>query len=167
LQATCNASDFTVSNINLFVIKLVTIRILAHFDYAADTNVHLGNIRDLRLISLLCCGGFLFRRVLLLLLLGLLCHRSLWLCGCLRFGFLSDRLGLLSTIISCCLLGLKLSGSCGFRVVTTLLCELFKLTLGWCLCIFIREGHKEPTSLHLLKKTREMLNVINPSEGMR
>ena len=103
----------------------------------------------------------------MLLLLGLLYHRSLWLCRCLRFCFLSDRLGLLSTTISCGLLGLKLSCSCCFRVFTALLCELLKLTLGWCLCIFIGEGHKETTGLHLLKKTREMLHVIDPSEGMR
>ena len=100
----------------------------------------------------------------MLLLLGLLCHRSLWLCRCLRFGLLSDRLGLLSTTISCGLLGLKLGG---FRVITALLCELLKFTLGWCLCIFIGEGHKETAGLHLLKKTREMLHVIDPSEGMR
>jgi hypothetical protein len=104
----------------------------------------------------------------LLLLLGLLCHRSLWLCRCLRFGLLSDRLGLFSTTTWCGgLLGLKLGGSCGLRVITTLLCELLQLTLGWCLCIFIGECHKESTSLHLLKKARKMLHVVKPSEGMR
>lgn len=104
----------------------------------------------------------------MLLLLGLLCHRSLWLCRCLRFGLLTDRLRLLSiSTASCSLFCLKLGGSCGFRVITALLCELLQLTLGWCLCIFIGEGHKESTSLHLLKKARKMLYMVKPSEGMR
>ena len=104
----------------------------------------------------------------MLLLLGLLRHRSLWLSRCLRFGLLCDRLGLFSTTTRCGgLLGLKLCGSCGFRVITALLCELLKLTLGWCLCIFIGEGHKESTRVHLLQKARKMLHVVKPSEGMR
>ncbi len=151
LQARCNLSDLTISNINFLTVKLLTFRVDPALYNFANTDVHLvdighyGSCRCLWLLLLLLLL-FLWR---LFALFALACSgTSIRTLGLLRFLLLV----LVATVIgvgfgaSCCLLGLCFLGCLG-------LSHFLELTLGWTatLSLSVWEGGEKTLSLGLFK----------------
>ena len=167
LEPTGDASDLSVTDVDLLVVEFVTGWVLPYLNNAAHSEVNVGDVREngLSAGSLSWC---LFGRVLYLLLFWLL-HFLLW-CAFIK-GLLLNNRSLLSfdffIIFHFWLYYLcHFLDGCNLRPIPSLLRKLLELAFGRRLCVLIGKRHKETSNLNLLKEAGQMLHVVEPPEGM-
>ena len=151
LKATCDFSDLTISNINFFIIELLTVGIFLDMNDLSNSDIHLAEVWHVLLLLLGSFGRLLL--LLLLLLLGLLLATSLstLLLLCLLLLLLA------TTSCSSCLGRLLLLGFLDFG-------QLFELGLRGLSRVDVWEAREEAEALDLLSEAWEVLDMVQPPE---
>ena len=171
-KARADLTDLSIANIDLLEVELVAALVVPNLNNAANTNIELGNIRDICRGSATFGLGWLLLLFLLLLLLLLL---GLGLTLLLLFFARSGRLGSLRLLLLTALSGLitafgSLLATWGTALFLLLgFGHLLKLALRrpGALSVKVWECGEKTLALHLLEQAWQVLNVVNPSEGVR
>lgn len=161
LETGGNLADLTISNVDLFTVELLGIRVGPDLGDLANTDVALRNVGD-------DLDGGLRGRLLvllgLLLLLGLVSVVNLLLLLTVGLGLLLLLLfggGVLRLLLR--------SGTRLFLLLGILggleLGELLQLGLGGTLSSLVGEADKEALGLDLLEHAGQVLQVVHPSVG--
>jgi len=161
LKTRGDLADLTTTNVDLFAPKFVTIGMLPRLNDLADSNIHLTNVRH-------CVGllGFL-------LVFGLLLLLGLVLFGLILFGLLGFLRLLLRFLLLLLLLLFWFSWFLAFFLCFFFFfgcrdfSHFFELSFGWPLSEFIWESNEQVTLSDQRLHTRQVLQVVEPSESMR